>query len=162
MSTTSVAYTGAPRASYIVPRAIGAFVLVVSLTLLIAGAAGPYTHSNLDPTYDGSYTRTEQVVVGAAVPYGGVGDAGGTLPADPVQRGARLFVTEGCATCHGLRGQGGVVGPQIAGVGASTIADRVRNGVAGMPRFAASLTDNDIAAIGAYLRSVAAPKSGTP
>ncbi|MDE3102457.1 MAG: cytochrome c, partial [Chloroflexota bacterium] len=63
---------------------------------------------------------------------------------------------------HGLRGQGGVVGPQIAGVGASTIADRVRNGVAGMPRFANSLTDDDIAAIGAYLRSVAPPKSGTP
>ncbi|MDE3111652.1 MAG: c-type cytochrome [Chloroflexota bacterium] len=152
---------GTPRVSYVVPRAIAAFVLVVSLTLLIAGATGPYTHSNLDLSYDSAYTRTDQVVVGAPVPYGGVG---GAVPAsaDQVATGERLFVTEGCVTCHGLEGQGGVVGPAIAGVSAAAISDRVHKGPEGMPRFAETLTDADIAAISAYLRSVPAPKSGTP
>lgn len=33
-------------------------------------------------------------------------------PGDP-RRGARLFVEKGCATCHGVKGQGPVIGPRL-------------------------------------------------
>ncbi len=161
-ASTAPARSGPPRASLIVPRAAAAIVGLLSLTLLLAGATGPYTHSNLEAGYDSSYTRTAQVVVGAPLAYGGVGDAGGAAAADAVERGARLFVTKGCVTCHGLEARGSV-GPSIVGASADAITQRVRRGPGGMPRYdGAGLSDDDIAAISAYLRSIPATKSSTP
>jgi cytochrome c553 len=139
--------------SVVIPAAIAAFVACVSLTLLFVGAESPYTHSNLLPGYDARYTRTEQVVVGPAVPYSGIG---GDVPAgDPVRAGERLFVTDGCVTCHSLGGRGGVVGPAIAHNDVQTLTQRIRTGGGGMPRFSDAITDEQIAEISAYLRSVA-------
>lgn len=142
----------APRASLIVPRSLAVFVAGLSLTLLAIGATSPYTHSNLLPGYDRGYTRTDQIVVGASLPYGGVG---GAIPAgDAIATGERLFVAEGCVTCHGLAGRGGVVGPTIEHNDATTLRQRTRVGSPGMPRFSEALTDDQIAAISAYLQSV--------
>lgn len=38
------------------------------------------------------------------------------LPGDP-SRGERLYVTNGCAVCHVVRGDGGVLGPDLSDVG---------------------------------------------
>lgn len=141
----------APRASLIVPRSLAVFVAGLSLTLLAIGAMSPYTHSNLVPGYDRGYTRTDQIVVGPSVPYGGVG---GTIPAgDRAAAGERLFVAEGCVTCHGIGGRGGIVGPAIEHNDAQTLRQRTRTGPEGMPRFSDALTDDEIAAISAYLQS---------
>jgi mono/diheme cytochrome c family protein len=160
-AATTVTYDpDAPRASLIVPRSLAVFVAGLSLTLLAIGAMSPYTHSNLVPGYDRAYTRTDQILVGAPVPFGGIG---GTITAgDEVTIGERLFVAEGCVTCHGIGGRGGVVGPAIEHNDAQTLRQRTRMGPEGMPRFSDALTDDEIAAISAYLRSVAAPKGGTP
>lgn len=142
-----------PRGSFVLPAAIALFVTFLSLTLLFIGAESPYTHSNLLPRYDAKYTRTDQIVVGPSVPYAGIG---GDVPAgDPVTVGERLFVTDGCVTCHGIGGRGGVVGPTIEHNDVQTLTQRIRTGPDGMPLFSEAITADQISAISAYLRSVA-------
>ncbi len=136
----------------LLPTFIGGAVVVVGLTLVTIVAHGPYTHANLNLGFDPGYTRTEQMVVGAPVPESGM------LPAAPasdqVQLGAQLFVSEGCASCHGLDGHGGIIGPSIVGAKASKLRVETTVGPKGMPQYSANaLTDQDLAAIAAFLAS---------
>jgi mono/diheme cytochrome c family protein len=133
---------------------IGLILLLVALTLLTVGANSPYTHANLNSGYDDRYTRTEQIVVGPPQQFGGL-SAQAVTSGDAVTRGAALFVTEGCVGCHALGGQGGAVAKPIAGVDEQLLAQRVRQGLNGMPQFSTvGLTDQQLADIGAYLRSL--------
>jgi len=82
------------------------------------------------------------------------------MTGDAVTNGTRLFVTKGCVACHALEARGGVVGPAIAGTDAATVLKKVRKGPSGMPQYSPeTLTDDEIAAIAAYLRSLAPPGS---
>jgi mono/diheme cytochrome c family protein len=136
------------------PLFIGTVVLLIALTLLAIIAHGPYTHANLDAGYSPSYTRTNQILVGAPIPYAGDGLA--VSPSgDLVERGKQLFVTKGCATCHGLDGHGGIIGPSIVGTKAAKLRVRTTVGPKGMPAYApGALTDEDLAAIAAYLNAM--------
>lgn len=136
------------------PLFIGAVVLLIALSLLAIIAFGPYTHANLDAGYNPNYTRTNQILIGAPIPYSGDGLA--VSPAsDLVQRGKQLFVTKGCATCHGLDGHGGIIGPSIVGTKAAKLRVRTTVGPKGMPAYApGALTDEDLAAIAAYLAAM--------
>jgi len=132
-------------------------LIIVSLagTLLFIGASSPYTHANLNAAYDDAYVRTQQIVVGPPEPFAGMSrpvTGGG----DAVMRGASLFVTEGCASCHGLGAQGGTVAIANAGVDAQLLVQRVRQGTTtGMPLYSqGSLPDDDLALILTYLRSL--------
>lgn len=138
----------------LLPTLIGGAVVVLGLTLVAIVARSPYTHANLNLGFDRGYTRTEQIVVGAPVP------ADGGMPmspsSDPVTLGRQLFVTEGCAACHGLDGRGGIIGPSITGTKAEKLRVETTVGPKGMPPYAAgALTDQDLAAIAAYLSAMA-------
>jgi mono/diheme cytochrome c family protein len=136
------------------PLFIGTVVLLIALSLLAIIAFGPYTHANLDAGYNPNYTRTKQILIGAPIPYSGDGLA--VSPSnDLIQRGKQLFVTKGCATCHGLDGHGGIIGPSIVGTKAEKLRVRTTVGPQGMPAYAPSaLTDEDLAAIAAYLKAM--------
>lgn len=56
-----------------------------------------------------------------------------------------------CAGCHGADGSGGDPGPNIVGAEAEEVAEYVLYGEDEMPAFAASLEDQDIADIIAFL-----------
>ncbi len=138
----------------VLPTFIGGAVVVLGLTLVAVVARGPYTHANLNLGFDPAYTRTQQMLVGPAIPESG------SMPASPagdqVSLGHQLFVSEGCAACHGLDGRGGVIGPSIAGAKAAKLRVETTVGPKGMPPYAAgALTDQDLAAIEAYLASMA-------
>ncbi len=138
----------------LLPAFIGAAVVAIALTLLTIVAHGPYTHSNLNAGFDPGYTRTMQTFVGAPVPFMGDGLA---VPqaSDPVEYGKQLFVTKDCATCHGLDGRGGIVGPPIVGTKADKLRSKTTVGPKGMPAYASgALTDEQLAAIAAYLNSM--------
>ena len=138
----------------LLPAFIGSAVLVIAFTLLTIVARSPYTHSNLNADYDPRYTRTEQVVVGAPIPF-----AAGSLalpPAgDQVEFGKQLLVVDGCASCHGLDGGGGIVGPSILGKTAKKLRTATHVGPNGMPAYAdGALGDADLEAIAAFLNSI--------
>lgn len=79
--------------------------------------------------------------------------------------GKRLFIADGCYTCHGRSGQGGAYnGP--APILAKTALPfdgfkaQIRNPVNDMPGFpAALLSDKDIADIYAFVQSLPGPRS---
>lgn len=138
----------------LLPAFIGSAVLVIALTLLTIVVRSPYTHSNLDLNVDPRYTRTEQIVVGASMPFG-AGRLAMSPASDPVQLGKQLFIADNCASCHGLDGRGGIVGPSILGMKAKKLRTMTNVGPKGMPAYAAgALSDQDMAAIAAYLNSI--------
>lgn len=132
-----------------------ALVATLSTTLLVIGARSPYTHGNLALGIDVAYVRTEQAAVGPAVPFEGLGRVPPAFArADPVVRGAALYVNKGCAGCHGLYGRGATVGPTIAGQNRDEIREKTHEGPGGMPAFSEhALSDEEIEAIVEYLHA---------
>lgn len=139
----------------VLPVALVLGLALAAATLLTVAVRAPYTHANLGAGYDPVYARTPQALLGEeTLPTRPDGRA---LEGDPRARGAVLYVNAGCASCHALGGRGGIVGPRIAGRDAVTIAERVRQGPVGMPRFSTdALGERQVADIAAYLRSLPA------
>ena len=83
----------------------------------------------------------------------------GPTPADTA-RGEQVFAAAGCGACHTLADAGAkaTVGPDLdaARPSAALVADRVRNGQGAMPSFASQLSDDEIAAVAAYVAGAAA------
>lgn len=138
---------------------VGLVLAGLAFTLLFIGASSPYTHANLNPAYDDGYTRTEQIVVGPAAPFRGLGAP--TTNGNASSIGEQLFVSAGCVGCHALGGQGGAVAKAIAGAEPALVTQKVRQGTLGMPPFSQEgLTDQQLAEIAAYLRSLPPVSSG--
>ena len=86
-------------------------------------------------------------------------------PAGDAANGKRLYLADGCFTCHGRAGQGGAYNgpaPRLA----QTIMPfdgfkgQIRNPVNDMPAFSdANLSDMDIADIFTFVRSLPGPRS---
>jgi mono/diheme cytochrome c family protein len=76
-----------------------------------------------------------------------------------VAAGKHVFETAGCTSCHTLKDAGstGTVGPNLddAKPPESLVVDRVTNGKGVMPSFKGQLTPQEIAAVAAYVSSVA-------
>ncbi|WP_371417417.1 cytochrome c [Granulicella sp. S190] len=73
------------------------------------------------------------------------------------QRGAAIFVDNGCQHCHTIRGQGGTKGPDLSGVGltlkSSKIRGQILQGGSEMPSFAKILKKSEVDDLVYYLRS---------
>ena len=135
----------------LLPAFIGTGVLLIALMLLSIVARSPYTHSNLNASFDPGYTRTDQMVVGPPMPLS-AGELAVPRASDPVALGKQLFVIDECASCHGLDGRGGIIGPSIVGTKADKLRVKTQVGPGGMPPYAPdALSDADLAAIAAYL-----------
>jgi ubiquinol-cytochrome c reductase cytochrome c subunit len=73
------------------------------------------------------------------------------------EKGKAAFVTHGCWQCHGYDGQGSVAGAKLAPdpIPLEAMSAFVRNTRGSMPPYAkAVLSDEDLADIHAYLRSI--------
>ena len=135
------------------------FVALISgLALgLIGGvvARSPETHANVRPE---GYDRTPISYVGEEFPVEVIGLADPRLvtDADQVSRGRLLLLVYGCAMCHGLTGQGGVVGPalDLEELFLDDFRPLLRSGPGGMPAFTEEiLSDDDLDAIYAFLKA---------
>ena len=82
-------------------------------------------------------------------------------PTGNADNGKRLFMRDGCYECHGMLGQGGNgYGPRIAPdpISASSIMNYIRKPTGNMPPYTAKIvSDQDVADIYAYLKSVPRP-----
>ena len=85
-----------------------------------------------------------------------------TKPGDTAN-GQRLFEKVGCYQCHGHVGQGGTAGPRLAQIKLPLTAFTafVRNPPSGgMPPFRAKvMSDQELADIYAYIKSIPEPKA---
>jgi len=118
-------------------------------------ARSPYTHGNLRPE---GYNRTDIIYLGEEHPFEGIGlaDPGLAGTGDPAQDGGVLFFGYGCASCHGLKGQGAAVGKDLSKADAEEISQQVRRGPKTMPSFDPSvLPDSDLQKLIAFLKSKA-------
>ncbi len=129
----------------------------LAFTLIaIVIARSPYTHGNLRPE---GYDRTEIARVGEEPPYEGYGLADPQLAAtgDPAQDGKALFFQYGCASCHGLKGQGGAVGTDLDldDINRSEFGRKVGKGPKGMPSFTEEIiSEEDLDKMYSFLESV--------
>ncbi len=133
-----------------------AFVLIA-----IVIARSPYTHGNLSPQ---GYDRTEIAYVGEEAPFDGLGLADPQLArtGNSVRDGALLFFQYGCASCHGIQAQGGVLGTDLDEASPSEIRREVRDGPEGMPAFRSDfLSDEDVETIIAFITSSSKEAPGT-
>jgi len=140
---------------FFVPAVLVALVSGLAVGL-IGGvvARGPETHANVRPY---GYDRTDVGYVGEVIQYEGIGLAGGRPDeaTDPIVRGRILFLDYGCAACHGVGAQGGVVGPKLdlEEIFKEDFVPIVRTGPAGMPAFTdAILSDSDLDSIYTFLK----------
>jgi mono/diheme cytochrome c family protein len=82
-----------------------------------------------------------------------------TQPQPATAEGKRVFASAGCGGCHVLADAGsqGTVGPSLDETRPSREAaeEQVRNGGGGMPAFEDQLSEQEIAAVAAYVADVA-------
>lgn len=145
-----------PRFS-IPPGPILGAIMMSGLAFMLIGiviARSPYTHGNLSPE---GYNRTDIAYVGQEHPFEGLPLANPRLAqtGDAVANGQALFFSYGCASCHGLKGEGQAVGKKIRGDSANRISRQVRQGPKTMPAFDTSaLPDADLEKLIAFLQSI--------
>lgn len=81
----------------------------------------------------------------------------------PAAEGEDIFASQGCGGCHTLTAAGasGAVGPNLdeTQLSEAEIASVVTNGRNEMPAFSASLSEDDIGAVAAYVSESAAASS---
>src|SRR5437667_7219074 len=85
-----------------------------------------------------------------------------TAPANNVENGKKQYLRDGCWECHGFAGQGGRDGARLADTALSTaqLTRYVRKPTGGMPAYIDKvITDQELADIWAYLKSMPAPKA---
>ncbi|MBI4202883.1 MAG: cytochrome c [Chloroflexi bacterium] len=160
---------------FIVP--LVGFGVVVTLGSVLIGVIvlrSPDTHANLWESAREGYDRTPLSIVGSEAsqvelamkasnvpgPSGGlVASAFAASAGDP---GRAVYLSQGCATCHGLDARGGPVGPSLASSSLAVVKRMVREGRGGMPIHAEThLGEAALADLAMYLRTidVTRPKS---
>ena len=114
-----------------------AFALVVLALCVGVTACGGDDDTDATTTTEETTTTTEE-----------------TTTTTEAAAGREIFVAN-CGSCHTLSDAGttGTVGPSLDGIGldVSTVETQVRNGGGGMPAFEGQLTDEEIAAVSAYV-----------
>ena len=144
-------------------------VLVGALGLASAGCGGEETQTATPESVEGATgttetTTTESTETGTTDTETTATESTTTettpgLEGDPVA-GKEIFLgASSCGGCHTLADAGatGAVGPNFdESMPSDELAlDRVTNGLGGMPSFSASLTEQQIADVAAYVSSVA-------
>lgn len=122
-------------------------VIIIGFTLTAILVRAPDTRSNYQHTPEG-YTRTALATIGEDAEFQGLTPTLGSTPRE-------IYVGAGCASCHGLSGEGGVVGPAIWKKNAEDMLEALREGEHGMPLFSEHrLTDEQAAALVEYLNEL--------
>ena len=122
-------------------------VVVIATSLIAILTRSPDTKSNFQDA-PSEYDRTELAVIGIDDQFDGLTASLRTEPAE-------FYVGAGCASCHGLSGEGGVVGPDIWSKNVADTLDALRSGGNGMPVFVKErLADEHVEALVQYLNEL--------
>ena len=134
--------------------ASAAVLTAVGMVIVFIRAPVANTHIT-DP---GGYDRTIVNYLDVSYPYEGFGlnDDSAAQTGDPILDGSLLYFQYACGACHGLAGQGAVVGPalvdEIGSLG--SFGEDVREGAGGMPGYDEStISDENLEKIYLYLKN---------
>ena len=128
--------------------------LVLALAFAAVGCGGEEEASPTPDTVTGTTTETTTTeTTTETTETGGEGEG-------DAEAGKAVFLgSSGCGTCHTLSdaGTSGTVGPNLDDAQPShdLVVDRVTNGQGAMPSFSASLSEQQIQDVAAYVSSVA-------
>ena len=131
--------------------------LVLALGFAAVGCGGEEEASPTPDTVTGTTTETTTTETTTDTTETDTTEPGGEGDAEA---GKAVFLgTSGCGTCHTLSdaGTSGTVGPNLDDSQPSfdLVVDRVTNGQGAMPSFSASLSEEQIQDVAAYISSVA-------
>lgn len=128
------------RGFSLAPWSAGALILL-ALGLVTVLLRSPDTHHNFDPE---GYVRSPVAYLDAAYFYPGVGLVDGALSGDAVADGRSLFLSLGCAGCHGLNAQGAAAAASPAFATRPWLETVMRTGLpGGMPPYPESDVPSD-------------------
>ena len=142
------AAAGRPRLNLAMLITGGMAVLAVALVGLLL--RGPETHSNLNPE---GYDRTAVAYLEASYLYAGPGHSADSLTGVSIDDGRILFMSLGCAGCHGINAQGTAAARTPAFATRDWLGTIARSGQpGGMPAYAENdLSEFELDAIHAFL-----------
>jgi mono/diheme cytochrome c family protein len=131
----------------VVATGLMSLIAVGLLSLLLRG---PETHSNLNPE---GYDRTAVAYLEASYLYAGPGHSEESLTGDAIDDGRVLFMSAGCAGCHGVNAQGTAAARSPAFATRVWLGTIARSGQpGGMPAYSeGDLTDTQLDSIHAFL-----------
>jgi hypothetical protein len=135
------------------------FVLATVTVITAAGMVIVFVRapvSNTHITDPDGYDRTIVNYLDVSYPYDGFGlnNTSAAQTGDPIADGGTLYFQFACGACHGLAGQGAVVGPALIGeIGSfGSFSEELREGPKGMPGYdEATISDEDLEKIYRFL-----------
>lgn len=133
---------------------LATITVITAAGMVIVFVRAPVANTHItDP--DG-YDRTVVNYLDLSYPYAGFGlnDPSAAQTGDPIADGVTLYFRFACGACHGLAGQGAVVGPSLIGeIGSlGSFSEDIREGPKGMPGYdEATISDDDIEKIYRFL-----------
>ncbi len=140
---------------FAVPSVLTIGMAILAITIIgVVVARSPYTHDNLASA--AGYTRTNVAYIGETYLFGGMllKNPEAAQTGNVVGDGGLLFFQYGCASCHGINGQGGAVGKDLRGDSPLKIRTKVRDPSKGMPAYSSnSLSDADMEKLIAFLQA---------
>ncbi|MEE8497082.1 MAG: cytochrome c [Acidimicrobiia bacterium] len=176
-SEETSSFDGPEPKTRLLPYAVPGMVALIATVLVVVLIRNPATHADVDalatsdrvphshvgevrplsrPGIDPETVDPVHNVVIMVAP--GLNAAAAAPTGDPQVDGARGFFGLGCASCHGLDAESGVVGGDILGDvddGFDEFLDEVRRGPEGMPAYSVEdFSDEELALVHAYLESL--------
>ncbi|MDK1104041.1 MAG: cytochrome c [Actinomycetota bacterium] len=138
-----------------ISTALATAAVITAIGMVIVFVRSPVSNTHIKDPH--SYDRTPIAYVGVDFSYVGFGldDESAAQTGDPIADGSVLYFKYGCAACHGLSGQGAVVGtPLVDEIGSfGSFSEDIREGPKGMPGYDdATISEENLQRIHAYLK----------
>ncbi len=129
--------------------------VITAIGMVVVFVRSPVSNTHIKDPH--SYDRTPIAYVGVGFSYVGFGlnDESAAQTEDPIVDGSVLYFKYGCAACHGLTGQGAVVGSTLVGeIGSfGSFSEDTREGPRGMPAYdEVTISEENLQKIHAYLK----------
>jgi len=134
---------------------LAAAAVITATGMVIVFVRAPVSNTHIKNPH--SYDRTPIAYINGDFSYVGFGldDESAAETGDTVVDGSVLYFKYGCAACHGLSGQGAIVGPTLVDeIGSfGSFSEDVREGPKGMPGYDEVLiSEENLQKIYAYLK----------